>query len=388
MVGSGDSVNVSCGSITGATGTLTYSWALSGSGVGTADINPKDQKDAVISGDFVVGKVVATCTVTETLPDGTINTATSTVTIIIEPVVLTWEKELKNATLPYGSDGTQTVKAVANDGSAVTYEWQDSSTGETFVVDTNVAGSVPLTCTASNANASSITTSATITVEEKPVDPITVVVSINSPIDAAGAETVDGTATATVTGGSGNYTFTWKDPVVSKKRKGRAKAKANTDQKTYTFTANGDYVVACDVVDNDSGAKDSGDAPVTITGITVVPDLASFTVVAATDSITVGKDTTTVEAKNPLPVGADLGTVTFVSDNPTVASISGNVVTPLTTGTVTITGTSDSGAGNIKATSQTITVLEPKLVWTTELNPDYSGAVGEEITMTVVAEPA
>ncbi|MDX6191729.1 T9SS type A sorting domain-containing protein [Flavobacterium sp. Fl-318] len=181
--------NVSCNSgsngsatvsVTGGTGTYTYSWAPSGGTAATAS-----------------GLTAGTYTVIVEDANGCTTTQSFTIT---EPTVLVAsDGGQTNVACNSGTDGSATLTATGGTG-AYTYSWSPAG-GTAATASGLTAGTY--TATVTDANGCSATQSFTIT------EPTALVASIGSQTNVACNSGSDGSATVTATGGTGTYTYSW-----------------------------------------------------------------------------------------------------------------------------------------------------------------------------------
>ncbi len=188
---------------TGGTAPYTYAWALTG---GTGSVGT-----GMIAGNYTV-----------TVTDANGCTATAT-TIITEPTLVTATSSTTDVICNAGATGTATAVGAGGIG-PYTYSWSTVPVQTTATATALLAGSY--TCTVTDANGCSTTTSVTV------VEP-TQVTSTISGVDILCFGGNNGSATVTPAGGIGPYTYMWSPS-------------AQTTQTATTLTA---QTYSCDITD-------------------------------------------------------------------------------------------------------------------------------------------
>jgi len=297
----GSSTGSASVTVSGGTGSYTYSWAPSG---GTA---------ATASG-------LAAGTYTVTVTDANLCQLTRSFTIA-QPTALSATPSQTSVSCNGGANGSASIVVTGGTG-AYTYSWAPS--GGTAATATGLAAG-NYTVTITDANLCQITRTIQVT-QPSPI----VIVPSQSNVSCTGGS--NGSATVGVTGGAGNYTFLW--------------APSGGTGATATGLAAGTYTVtvtdanSCQATQNFTITTTADTTPPTVitTNITVPLTAGAATITAAqvnngsTDNCGMASISVSPSTFNCSNVGANTVTLT-VTDN------SGNTATG--TATVTITDPSN-----------------------------------------------
>ncbi len=219
----GTTTGSAAASVTGGSGTMSYSW-------NTAPVQTTATATNLGSGTYTV-----------TVTDGNGCTATQSVTLN-QPAAITASATSTPAACG-ASDGSATVSATGGTGT-LTYSWNTTPVQTTATATNLPSGNYTVTVT--DANNCTATASASVANSGGP----TVTISAQTGVTCGGD--TDGTATASATGGAGGYTYSW-----------------NTTPVQTTATASnlaaGTYIVTVTDASNCTGT-----ANVTITGPTPI----------------------------------------------------------------------------------------------------------------------
>ncbi|MBE9600300.1 MBG domain-containing protein, partial [Pedobacter sp. MC2016-24] len=303
----------------GIPGPYTYSWAPSGGTAATA-----------------TGLAAGTYNVTITAASGCSIVKTITIT---QPAAFAVTPSQTNVACNGSATGSASV-AVSGGFGPYTYSW--SPAGGTAATATGlVAGTYVVTI--KDANLCQTTQSFTIT-EPTAITASTTQTNVSTALGA------NGSATVTATGGTGTYSYVW--------------SPTGGTAATATGLASGNYTVTvtdangCNVLKNVTILE-----PASISGFTAI-------------SKTYGDANFNITAPNSNSTGA----FTYTSSDPTVASVSGNAVTLIKSGTTTITATQAASGKYAQTTaSTTLTVAAKQL---TIANTNRAKVYGQVLTGT------
>ncbi|WP_338554723.1 Ig-like domain-containing protein [Paenibacillus sp. KS-LC4] len=301
-----------------------------------------DPSVATVDEDGVVTPLTAgTVTITGTTEDGG-KTATSTVTIN-ETDVLVTGVTVSPATLTLtagGNAGTVTAGVSPSNATNKKVTWTSSdpsvaTVDEDGVVTPLTAGTVTITGTTEDGGK---TATSIVTVNETDVAVTGVTVSPAAITLTAGGS--PGTVTAGVSPSNAtNKKVTWtsSDPSVATVDEDGVVTPLTAGTVTITGTTEDGGKTATSIVT-------VNETDVAVTGVTVSPAAITLTAGGSPGTVTAGVS----------PSNATNKKVTWTSSDPTVATVDEDgVVTPLTAGTVTITGTTEDGG---KAATSTVRV--------------------------------
>ena len=315
-------------------GTYTLTAPTSNS-TGTFTYTSSNPSVASISGSVVTVLTAGTVTVTATQgAAGNYSAGTSTTASLvintIAPTIQTWTIPAQN----YGV-GTYTLTVpTSNSTGTFTYTSSNLSVASISgsVVTVLTAGTVTVTATQGAAGNYSAGTSTTASLVINTIAPT--IQSWTIPAQNYGVGTY--TLTAPTSNSTGTFTYTSSDPSV-------ASISGNV---VTVLTAGTVTVTATQGAAGNYSAGTSTNASLVIN--TIAPTIQSWTIPA--QNYGVGTYTLTAPTSN------STGTFAYTSSNPSVASISGSVVTVLAAGTVTITAT-QAAAGNYSAGTSTTASL-------------------------------